>query len=90
MSDLDQARTAVRLLMPALAGGGPAPVWRTCFSTDDTDSPTGIAPECFDEGHDPEDGSVYTCYPEPVIETGFPQFAEYLAALLNADRGSAA
>lgn len=86
MTGLAQTRAAARALVYALSGGGPNPAWRTCFSMDGTDGPTGIAPVCNDEGHDEDDGSVYTCCPEPVIETGFTPLAEYLAALLNADR----
>lgn len=87
MSALDQARAAARAQLYALTGGGPNPAWRTCFSTDGTEEPTGVAPICSDEGHEPEDGSVYDCCPEPVIEVASTALAEYLAALLNADRG---
>jgi hypothetical protein len=65
------------------------PGWRTAFTTDGTDEPTGIAPVCPDEDHDPFDGSVYSCCVEPAIECGAPAIAAYLVELLNADRGAA-
>ncbi|MFF3622369.1 hypothetical protein [Streptomyces sp. NPDC002467] len=60
--------------------------WRPVFIEADCE-PDGIAPACTDEGHEDTDGSVYGCCPEPVIEVADPHVAEYLAALLNADRG---
>lgn len=62
------------------------PEWRTAYTTDGTDGPTGIIPVCRDTGHDPDDGSVYVCCPEPAIEVESPELADYLVALLNADR----
>lgn len=85
MSALDKARAAARDELHAL-NSDPTPEWRTCFSTDGTDEPSGIAPVCGDEDHDPVDGSVYDCCPEPVIEVDSAPMAAYLAALLNADR----
>lgn len=82
------ARTAAREFLKAM-GGDAAPEWRTAFTTDGTDEPTGIIPVCTDEGHDPDDGSVYSCCPAPAIECEFPTIAAYLAELLNADRGAA-
>ncbi|MFF4369678.1 hypothetical protein [Streptomyces sp. NPDC001594] len=88
MSTLDSARAAARAWLACPTSGGPNPVWRTCFSTDGTDCPTGIAPVCPDEDHDPDDGSVYTCCADPVIEVGSAALADYLVALLNADRSA--
>ncbi|MFE6225430.1 hypothetical protein [Streptomyces sp. NPDC057854] len=85
MSILDVYRGPARDLLTTLAGSA-APEWRVCFSEDGTDEPTGVAPVCTDEGHDPDDGSVYACCPEPVIECHSMTFADYLAALLNSDR----
>jgi hypothetical protein len=91
VSAIDRARQAVAAALPAWTGAiGPhLPEWRTCFSTDGTDRPTGIVPVCGDEGHDPDDGSVYDCCPGPVVEAESPELAEYLVTLLNADRGAA-
>lgn len=86
MSALDKARKAARIEVEGLYGNEPNTEWRSCFSTDGTSGPTGVAPVCLDDGHDPDDGSVYDCCPEPIIETGSMPVAEYLAALLNADR----
>lgn len=69
-----------------LAVEGDATVtWRTCFSTNGSDEPTGIAPMCLDEDHEEADGSVYDCCPDPVIETGSGGMAAYLVDLLNTD-----
>jgi hypothetical protein len=92
MSALDRARDAASRALPAFTGAiGPhLPEWRACFSTDGTAGPTGIAPICQAEEHDPDDtGDVWACCPEPVIEVESTELAEYLAALLNADRGGA-
>lgn len=86
MNALNKARTAARDELHAM-NADPAPKWRTCFSAEGTDEPTGIAPVCGAEGHDPDDGSAYDCCPEPVIEIHSAPMAAYLAALLNADRG---
>ena len=82
------ARDAARKALLTTTGVA-APEWRTCFSTDGSDEPTGIAPVCTDENHEPEDVSVYPCCPEPVIECGSYSIAAYLVELLNADRGAA-
>lgn len=89
MNALDRARTAASNALPAWTGAiGPhLPKWRACFSTDGSDEPTGIAPVCEDEGHDPDDGSVYDCCPAPVVEAECTELALYLVELLNADRG---
>jgi hypothetical protein len=60
--------------------------WRPVFLSEE--EPEGIAPVCPDEDHEEGDGCVYDCCPEPVIEVPDPDLAEYLAALLNADRGA--
>jgi hypothetical protein len=87
MSALPAARTTARDLLKTLTGDA-APQWRTCFSTNGTDEPTGIAPECPDEDHEDEDNAdVYSCCPEPVIECHSYVMAQYLEQLLNADRG---
>ncbi|MER8233527.1 hypothetical protein [Streptomyces sp. NPDC094049] len=85
MSLLDVYRSPARSFLKALSYDA-APEWRVCFSEDGTPEPTGIAPICPDEGHDPDDVSVYDCCPEPVIECHHMVVADYLAALLNADR----
>lgn len=91
MSTLDKIRAAASVALPAFTGAiAPhLPEWRVCFSTDGSDSPTGIAPVCEDEDHDPDDGSVYDCCPDPVIEVESAELADYLVALLNADRAKA-
>ncbi|MEU6168042.1 hypothetical protein [Streptomyces tanashiensis] len=85
MSILDVYRGPARDLLSTLTDET-APEWRVCFSEDGTDEPTGVAPVCTDEDHDPDDGSVYDCCPEPVIECHSMTTADYVAALLNADR----
>ncbi|WKD37627.1 hypothetical protein KO717_34575 [Streptomyces xanthophaeus] len=84
---MDRARADARIELARLTGGDAAPEWRVCYSTEGTHGPTGIAPVCLDEDHDPDDGNVYPCCPEPVIEVQSVPLAGYLAALLNADRG---
>lgn len=81
---LDALREAARRYLAAYAGNA-SPAWRTCFSTNGSDEPTGVAPACTSAGHDEDDGSVYDCCPEPVIETGSYALAAYLVALLAAD-----
>ncbi|WP_327162059.1 hypothetical protein [Streptomyces zaomyceticus] len=88
MSAIGKTRAEAREFLD-LVTGTPAPEWRVCFSEDGTEEPTGIAPVCLDEGHDPDDGSVYDCCPSPVIECDSDPFAAYLVELLNADRGQA-
>ncbi|WP_405674807.1 hypothetical protein OG292_03005 [Streptomyces sp. NBC_01511] len=88
MSALSAARTAARRDLLSVLGAGARTEWRTCFSTDGSEEPTGVAPVCPDEGHEEDDGSVYVCCPEPVIEADSHTMAAYLAALLNADRGA--
>lgn len=87
MNALPAARTTARDLLKTLTGDE-RPEWRTCFSTDGSDEPTGIAPVCPDD-HDEDDGSVYSCCAEPVIECHSYVMAAYLEQLLNADRGAA-
>ncbi|MER5559646.1 hypothetical protein ABT071_13675 [Streptomyces sp. NPDC002506] len=82
------ARDAARKLLLATTSTE-QPEWRTAFTTDGTDEPTGIAPVCPDEDHEPDDGSVYPCCPEPAIECDSHKVAAYLVELLNADRGAA-
>lgn len=70
-----------------LETGSSAPEWRQAFiELPGGDEPDAIAPICTDEYHDPEDPTVYTCCPEPVIEVADPTIGAYLAALLNTDR----
>jgi hypothetical protein len=88
MSALDHARADVLGCLWATAGDA-VPEWRTCYSTDGTEGPTGIAPVCKDDEHERTDGNVYGCCPEPVIEVEAPPLAEYLVALLNEDRRTA-
>ncbi|MCX4705690.1 hypothetical protein [Streptomyces sp. NBC_01373] len=85
MSTLDKSRGPAREALLRLVGEA-RPEWRTAFTTDGTDEPTGIIPVCSDPDHEPDDGSVYVCCPEPAIEVGATELAEYLVALLNADR----
>ncbi|MFF2189293.1 hypothetical protein [Streptomyces sp. NPDC058155] len=87
MSALPAGRRAARDLLDTL-GTDRRTEWRTCFSTDGSEAPTGLAPVCPDEDHEEDDGSVYACCAEPVIECGSSPVAAYLAALLNADRGA--
>lgn len=61
--------------------------WRAAYIEQDGE-PDGIAPVCPDDDHEDGDGCVYDCCPEPVIEVPDPHLAEYLTALLNADRGA--
>jgi hypothetical protein len=91
MSALNRARTAAAGALPDWTGAiAPhLPEWRVCFSTDGSPEPTGIAPVCPDEDHEPADGSVYECCSMPVIEVECTELAEYLVVLLNADRGEA-
>ncbi|MEW1551381.1 hypothetical protein [Streptomyces tsukubensis] len=88
MTDLDRLRSATAAALPAWTGAAAPhlPEWRVAFTTDGSDAPTGIAPVCQDEDHDSGDGSVYTCCPDPAVEVECPELAEYLVALLNADR----
>ncbi|MFI7010021.1 hypothetical protein [Streptomyces sp. NPDC050145] len=85
MTRLDDARTAAREYLKLMIGDA-WPEWRTCYSTDGTEMPSGIAPVCPDEGHEEDDGTVYNCCPEPVLEVETYPLAEYLVALLNSDR----
>ncbi|MGO4630549.1 hypothetical protein AB4225_06330 [Streptomyces sp. 2RAF24] len=84
MNALNRARHQAREFFGDVAGN-PAPEWRTCFSTDGTEEPTGIAPVCPDEDHEEADGSVYVCCPNPVVECDSGPLAAYLVELLNAD-----
>jgi hypothetical protein len=87
MSALDKTREQVREFL-LLVTGSAVPEWRVCFSTYGTEEPTGIAPVCPDEDHEPADGSVYDdCCPNPVVEVYSGPLAAYLVELLNADRG---
>ncbi|MFB7278104.1 hypothetical protein ACFCZV_13430 [Streptomyces hydrogenans] len=85
MSLLDVYRKDARDLLAVIASSA-APEWRVCFTEDGSEEPTGIAPVCADDEHDPDDGSVYNCCPAPAIECFSSTFADYLAALLNSDR----
>ncbi|MEV0915460.1 hypothetical protein AB0I93_14465 [Streptomyces sp. NPDC049967] len=89
LAPLTMARAVTRTLLLTTTGTE-RPEWRTVFSTDGTDGPTGIAPVCTDTDHG-EDGAAeaYSCCPDPVIECHSPEIAAYLAELLNADRGAA-
>lgn len=89
MSTIDKTRAQVREFLKLVTGDS-TPEWRVCHSTDGTDEPTGVAPVCLDEGHDPDDSSVYDCCPDPVVEVDSGPFAAYLVELLKADRGQAA
>lgn len=85
MSALDDTRGPVREALLRLADDA-RPEWRGVFTTDGTDGPTGIAPVCPDPEHEQGDGDLYVCCPELAIEVESPELAEYLVALLNADR----
>ena len=84
MSALSRIREQARDFLQTV-GAGAFPEWRVCHSTDGTDEPTGLAPVCPDEDHDPDDSSVYNCCPDPVIEVDSGPLAAYLVELLNAD-----
>lgn len=90
MSDLAAARTAARTLLVTMTGTA-VPTWRAVWNGySNRIEATTVAPLCTDETHDPTDGGLYDCCPEPVIETECPELATYLVALLNADRESGA
>lgn len=85
MTRLEDTRCAVREFLKLMCGDA-APEWRTCYPDGSTAEPTGLAPVCPDEDHEATDGGVYTCCSEPVVECESNKLAEYLVALLNADR----
>lgn len=86
MSLLDTYRLAARKQLLTLTGTA-TPEWRVCFSAEDGTDPSGVAPVCTDEGHNPDDDyDVYDCCPDPVIECESQVMADYVAALLNRDR----
>ncbi|MEV8394785.1 MULTISPECIES: hypothetical protein [unclassified Streptomyces] len=66
--------------------GDERPNWRQLFTgekrVDDSD---GIGPVCTDDDHEPIDGNVYQCCPEPIIEVDSPSLGAYLIELLNTD-----
>lgn len=85
--NIDTARRAAAELLRQTTGES-LPEWRPVFDVHETGAvaePDGIAPVCPDRDHERADGMVYDCCPEPVIVVD-PPLAEYLAALLNADR----
>lgn len=81
---LDEARSPALEALLRLVGD--APEWRAVFTTNGTDGATGIGPVCPDPDHEPGDGDLYTCCPELAIEAESAELADYLVALLNADR----
>lgn len=86
MTALDDARrTAAEYLRKTT--GSDRPEWRTTYTEYGVhDEPNAIAPVCTDEDHvASEDPTAFGCCPEPIIDVG-PELAEYLVALLNADR----
>ncbi|MFF8409032.1 hypothetical protein [Streptomyces omiyaensis] len=85
MSLLDVHRMPARDLLTVLADG-PTPEWRTCTEERAAEELTSVAPVCSDDEHDQDDPSVYSCCPDLVIECHSAAMADYLAALLNADR----
>ncbi|WP_432159472.1 hypothetical protein [Streptomyces sp. NRRL F-5630] len=85
MTGLDNARRAAREFLKLMCGDA-APEWRTCYLDGPAAEPTGLAPVCPDESHEATDGNAYACCPEPVVECESYKVAEYLVALLNADR----
>jgi hypothetical protein len=87
MSALPNARRGVAEFLRGQTGSE-RPEWRAVFTTDGTDGPTGIAPVCTDPDHEPGDGDLYSCCPSMAIEVEWHVLAEYLVALLNADRGA--
>ncbi|MFI6465713.1 hypothetical protein [Streptomyces sp. NPDC050538] len=78
---LDAARAAAA----AQWGGEGLPKWRTAYTTNGSEAPTGIVPVCQDPEHEEGDGSIYDCCPEPAIEVESAELADYLVALLNTD-----
>ena len=83
--ELTRPRAAARSVLTGRTDGD-LPEWRTCYSTDGSDEPTGIAPVCLDEEHEENDGGVYACCADPVVEVESYAVASYMVALLNADR----
>jgi hypothetical protein len=85
VSALDETRGPAREALLRLTGDA-RPEWRAAFTTDGTDGPTGIAPVCPDPEHERGDGDVWACCPDLAVEVESTELAEYLVALLNADR----
>ncbi|MGA5489606.1 hypothetical protein ACPCK1_17840 [Streptomyces pseudogriseolus] len=67
--------------------GSDLPEWRGTYTEYGVHhEPNAIAPVCTDPDHiESEDPTAFECCPEPIIDVG-PALAEYLVALLNADR----
>ncbi|MFI6347285.1 hypothetical protein [Streptomyces sp. NPDC050560] len=88
MSTLDSARRAASELLRQETSED-LPEWRAAYDDEAPESgsgvPNAITPVCSDEDHEPSDGGVYACCPEPVIPVP-PPLVDYLVALLNADR----
>ncbi|MFI5809294.1 hypothetical protein [Streptomyces sp. NPDC051561] len=85
MSTLSDARIAARALLKNVTGDE-RPMWRQVITEyTGANKHDAIAPVCLDDDHEPEDASVYSCCPEPVIEVEQPELGAYLVELLNAD-----
>lgn len=88
MNALDNARRKAAEFLQQTTGSD-RPEWRTTFTEAGVHhEANAIGPVCTDEDHiASEDPTAFGCCPEPIIDVG-PALAEYLVALLNADRGA--
>ncbi|MFF7365661.1 hypothetical protein [Streptomyces sp. NPDC008125] len=81
------ARRSARKFL-ATASGVERPEWRQLITGErlvaDVD---GIGPVCTDDGHEPLDGNVYDCCPEPILAVDSPPLGAYVVELLNTDNG---
>lgn len=84
---IEDSRAKVREYLK-LSVGDSTPEFRVVFSTNGSDGPTGIASVCTDPDHFEDDkAEMYPCCPGMDIECHSTAVAEYLVALINADRG---
>lgn len=86
MSALDNTRRAAAELLREHDLNG-LTEWR--LAEDDyrgRSEPRFIAPVCPHDEHERVDAGIYSCCPGPVVDIGDRVLAEYLVALLNADR----
>ncbi|MFI1467603.1 hypothetical protein [Streptomyces wuyuanensis] len=86
MSTLANARRRAAEFLQQSTGSD-RPEWRVTYTEYGVhDEANAIAPVCTDPDHlASEDPTAFECCPEPIIDVG-PALAEYLVALLNADR----
>ncbi|MFF9568454.1 hypothetical protein [Streptomyces sp. NPDC014685] len=84
-SPLVAARQRAREVLRAKTGEA-RPMWRQSFTeVDGAEHPDAVSPVCTDDGHDPDDPTVYTCCPDSVVEVDSHVLGAYLVELLNAD-----